>query len=113
MIKDVIKVKETAFRDKVRVGPGDPVNLKRLLLDLNVLTMYAPMSETFSGMCIKRKNSSFILINSNHSEEDSILQSRMNFFIFLFRITLNFMCVIRALIKNLRRKRPIFLLHYS
>ncbi|MEA4809885.1 hypothetical protein SDC9_68320 [bioreactor metagenome] len=67
MIKDVIKFKETAFRDKVRVGSGDPVNLKRLLLDLNVLTMYAPMSETFSGMCIKRKNSSFILINSNHS----------------------------------------------
>jgi len=67
MKKDIIKVKETAFRDKVRVGACDPVNLKRLLLDLNVLTMYAPMSDAFSGMCIKRKMNSFILINSTHS----------------------------------------------
>jgi len=66
MKKEIIKVREAGFRNSCRLGSDDPVDIKRLLLDLNVLTMYASMSNDFSGMCIKRNRNCFMLINSNH-----------------------------------------------
>lgn len=45
----------------------DPINLKSLLLKLNVITLFKPLSEQFSGMAVKVDNYRFMLINSNHS----------------------------------------------
>jgi Zn-dependent peptidase ImmA (M78 family) len=56
----------TRFRMKYLMGPLDPVNCKRLVLTLNVLTLYRPMSNDFSGMCLRNGDKRFMLINSNH-----------------------------------------------
>lgn len=54
------------FRQKTGLSDQDPVNLKSLLLKLNVLTIYRPLSESFSGMSLKTPGDErFMLINSN------------------------------------------------
>jgi len=64
----VISKKANYFREKNGLSSGEPINLKSLLLRLNVLTVYRQLSESFSGMCLKiNDKSNFILINSNHS----------------------------------------------
>lgn len=55
------------FRNDQFLGLCDPVNCKSLLLKLNVLTLYRPLSENFSGMCLKSSDKKFMLINSNQS----------------------------------------------
>ena len=55
------------FRADNGLSSSEPVSLKSLLLKLNVLTVFRPLSENFSGMCLKDKSGHrFMLINSNH-----------------------------------------------
>lgn len=49
----------------IGLSDTEAVNLKSLLLKLNVLTIYRPMSEQFSGMSLRSGNKRFMLINSN------------------------------------------------
>lgn len=53
------------FRQQVGLSDAEAVNLKSLLLKLNVLTIYRPLSESFSGMSLKSGTKCFMLINSN------------------------------------------------
>lgn len=53
------------FRQQVGLSDAEAVNLKSLLLKLNVLTIYRPLSESFSGMSLKSDTRCFMLINSN------------------------------------------------
>ena len=53
------------FRQYSGMSDSEPVNLKSLLLKLNVLTLYRPLSESFSGMSLKGDQHRFMLINSN------------------------------------------------
>lgn len=54
------------FRQRVGLSDIQAVNLKSLLLKLNVLTIYRPLSKDFSGMSLKSPNGErFMLINSN------------------------------------------------
>lgn len=54
------------FRQAVGLSDMQSVNLKSLLLKLNVLTIYRPLSKDFSGMSLKSpKGERFMLINSN------------------------------------------------
>lgn len=54
------------FRRHVGLSDGEAVNLKSLLLKLKVLTIYRPLSQTFSGMSLKSPGGArFMLINSN------------------------------------------------
>lgn len=56
----------TQFRQTAGLSDAEAVNLKSLLLKLNVLTIYRPLSETFSGMSLKSPGGErFMLINSN------------------------------------------------
>lgn len=56
----------TQFRQMVGLSDAEAVNLKSLLLKLNVLTIYRPLSEAFSGMSLKSPGGErFMLINSN------------------------------------------------
>jgi len=55
------------FREAYSLNNTEPINYKSLLLKLNVLTLYRPLSDNFSGMCLKSGEKRFILINSNHS----------------------------------------------
>lgn len=56
----------TQFRRDHLMGPLDPINCKRLIFSLNIFTLYRPMSENFSGMCLRNNDFRFMLINSNH-----------------------------------------------
>lgn len=48
------------------LSDSEAVNLKSLLLKLNVLTIYRPLSDNFSGMSLKSGDKRFMLVNSNH-----------------------------------------------
>lgn len=48
------------------LSDSEAVNLKSLLLKLNVLTIYRPLSKEFSGMSLKSGDRRFMLVNSNH-----------------------------------------------
>jgi len=54
------------FRMKHGYNGMEPIPLQSLLLALNVLTLYNPLSNNFSGMAIKAGEQRFILVNSNH-----------------------------------------------
>lgn len=66
--KFVIEKQVSTFRTENGLGSAEPVNFRSLLLKLNILTIFRPLSENFSGMCLKDKsNHRFMLVNSNNS----------------------------------------------
>lgn len=62
-----IEKEASEFRAKYGFAHFDPIRLKSLLIKLNVITLFKPLSENFSGMAVKVGNARFMLINSNHS----------------------------------------------
>ncbi len=57
-----------SFRSENGLNNSDPVRLKSFLQKLNVITVFAPLSERFSGMALKAKEENrFILINTGQS----------------------------------------------
>lgn len=65
--KFIIERQVSAFRADNGLSSSEPVSLKSLLLKLNVLTVFRPLSDNFSGMCLKDNSEHrFMLINSNH-----------------------------------------------
>jgi Zn-dependent peptidase ImmA (M78 family) len=64
-----IKIEKSAseFRNRYGFSNTDAIRLKSLLLKLNVITLFKPLSENFSGMAVKAGDNRFMLINSNHS----------------------------------------------
>lgn len=63
----LIERQVSQFRQMVGLSDGEAVNLKSLLLKLNVLTIFRPLSEKFSGMSLKSPGEErFMLINSKH-----------------------------------------------
>lgn len=65
--KFIIEKQVSAFRADNGLSASEPVSLKSLLLKLNVLSVFRPLSESFSGMCLKDNSEHrFMLINSNH-----------------------------------------------
>ncbi len=63
-----IKSKEQAeiFRKQHDLGNTDAIALHNLLLKLNVLTIFLPLSGNFAGMALKQEDEKFMLINANH-----------------------------------------------
>ncbi len=62
---NIVENQVSRFRQSVGLSDTEAVNLKSLLLKLNVLTIYRPLSEKFSGMSLKSGEQRFMLINSN------------------------------------------------
>jgi Zn-dependent peptidase ImmA (M78 family) len=57
-----------AFRSDNGLNNADPIRLKSLLQKLNVITVFAPLSDNFSGMALKANAANlFMLVNSNQS----------------------------------------------
>lgn len=58
------------FRQKTGLSSSEPLGLKSLLQKTNILTIYKPLSDNFSGMSIKIEDSEkvyrFMLVNSEH-----------------------------------------------
>ena len=62
----IIEKQVSAFRTDNGLSASEPVTLKSLLLKLNILTVFRPLSDNFSGMCLKDNSGHrFMLINSN------------------------------------------------
>jgi Zn-dependent peptidase ImmA (M78 family) len=62
---NLIESQSSRFRQSVGLSDAEAVNIKSLLLKLNVLTIYRPLSNSFSGMSLKGADKKFILVNSN------------------------------------------------
>jgi Zn-dependent peptidase ImmA (M78 family) len=66
--KFIIEKQVSEFRMDNGLSLSEPITLKSLLLKLNILTVFRPLSESFSGMCLKDNSKHrFMLINSNQS----------------------------------------------
>lgn len=64
----IAKQKALDFRDSHGFSSHEPIYLKSLLLKLRVLTVFKPLSDSFSGMAYKcGEEAKFILINSNQT----------------------------------------------
>ncbi len=64
----LIEKAAVAFRSDNGLNNADPIRLKSLLQKLNVISVFAPLSEHFSGMALKANDADrFMLINSNQS----------------------------------------------
>jgi Zn-dependent peptidase ImmA (M78 family) len=62
---NLIESHSSRFRQSVGLSDAEAVNIKSLLLKLKVLTIYRPLSNSFSGMSLKGGDKKFILVNSN------------------------------------------------
>ena len=51
--KFIIERQVAEFRADNGLSASEAINLKSLLLKLNVLTIFRPLSDNFSGMCLK------------------------------------------------------------
>lgn len=63
---NLVESQVSKFRQMTGLSDSEAVNLKSLLLKLNVLTIYRPLSDNFSGMSLKNGDRRFMLVNSNH-----------------------------------------------
>lgn len=66
-VSSEISIQAFDFRKDQSLNDVEPINCKSLLLKLNVLTVYRPLSDDFSGMCLRKGDLMFMLLNSNHS----------------------------------------------
>jgi Zn-dependent peptidase ImmA (M78 family) len=62
-----LKADASKFRKQFGFGSSEPIDFKNLFFRLDILAAIFPLSDDFSGMCIKSEENRFILINSNHS----------------------------------------------
>lgn len=62
---NLIESQVSRFRMSVGLSDTEAVNLKSLLLKLKVLTLYRPLSSSFSGMSLRRGEKRFMLVNAN------------------------------------------------
>lgn len=66
MTPDIIEIKASELRNEWGLSADEPAAVKQLLLKLNILTLFRPLRSDFSGMCLKKGEHKFILINSSH-----------------------------------------------
>lgn len=62
---NLVENQASRFRQLAGLSDAEAVNIKSLLLKLNVLTVYRPLSDKFSGMSLKSGDRRFMLVNSN------------------------------------------------
>ncbi|MBD5234564.1 MAG: ImmA/IrrE family metallo-endopeptidase [Bacteroidales bacterium] len=63
---NIVENQASRFRQTVGLSDTEAVNLKSLLLKLNVLTLYRPLSDDFAGMSLRSGERRFMMINSNN-----------------------------------------------
>jgi Zn-dependent peptidase ImmA (M78 family) len=63
-----IEKKAFAFRQQNGLSSAEPIRLKSLLLKNNVLTLFKPLSDSFSGMAVKiDDHNRFMMVNCEQS----------------------------------------------
>lgn len=63
----ILEVRANKFRDRLGISNADPIDLYKVLNELNVLTNFRPMGPEFSGMALKAGENRFILVNSGQT----------------------------------------------
>lgn len=66
-MKYLLKSQVLDFRNKWGYNSSEPIDFISLLQRLDLLTVFKPLSDDFSGLSFKLDESRFMLINSNHS----------------------------------------------
>jgi len=67
-MKVILLKKANIFRERNGISSSEAIRLKSLLLKLNVVTLFRPLADGFSGMSLRiNKDAMFMLINSKHS----------------------------------------------
>lgn len=67
-MKLILKKQASIFREKNGLNSTEPIHFRRLLLNLNVLTVFRPLTENLSGMAVKIGNDyRFMLVNTAKS----------------------------------------------
>lgn len=61
----ILEARANKFRNDSGIESDTAIDFEKLLPSLNVLTMFKPMGDDFSGMALKTYNSMFVLINTN------------------------------------------------
>lgn len=63
---DIAEELALKMRTKLRIGSSEPINMKTALMQLNILTIYRPLSEKLWGLSLKSNDGKmFMLISSN------------------------------------------------
>lgn len=64
---DTAELLAQQMRNKLGIGMNEPVNMKTVLRQLNIMTVYRPLSEKLFGLSLKSGdgNDMFMLVNSN------------------------------------------------
>jgi Zn-dependent peptidase ImmA (M78 family) len=63
----LLEKKANQFREQQGLSPEEAVDLSSLLIKLEVNTLFHPLSNSFSGMALKAKEDTFIMVNTNQS----------------------------------------------
>lgn len=66
-IDPVLKKQASSLREEAGYSNSEPVNFHSLLFKLNIITVFKPLSDSFSGMAFRYEDLNFILINSNQA----------------------------------------------
>jgi Zn-dependent peptidase ImmA (M78 family) len=64
----ILEVRANKFRDRLGISNADPIDLYKVVSELNVLTIFRGLTEDFSGMALKAGDSRFILVNTNQTK---------------------------------------------
>lgn len=72
MNRELLEKKANEFRKNLGIGSETSIRLKSILHQLNVITIFKPLGDGFSGMAIKIEHENdeslrFMLVNSNHA----------------------------------------------
>ena len=66
MLKEkYIEFRANKFREEHGMSSSEPVNLYKLLIKLNIITIFKELSEETSGMAVKTRFGKYILVNVN------------------------------------------------
>lgn len=64
----ILEVRANKFRDRIGISNADPIDLYKVLLELNVLTNFRALGHEFSGMALKAGEERFVMVNSNQTK---------------------------------------------
>lgn len=62
----IIEVKADNFRRNCGIALDAAIDFEKLLVSLDVLTVFKPLEGDFSGMAVKTKNNKFMMVNSQN-----------------------------------------------
>jgi len=62
-----LKAHAANFRNRFGYSNSEPIDLRSLVRKLDILTVFYPSGEDFSGLCYREEDNRFILVNSSKS----------------------------------------------